>query len=377
QEQVSDAVILTAIHEASPPQRTENGIQITKNGSTVQLQGSQIIYQLVNGRQVTLLKPVNEPNNYGYNFSLTSNERLFGTGERSIPLNRRGYRVPLNNNPWYGYGLNADALNYSIPFVLSDQSYGIFFDNPSLGSLDLGKTEPNQLQYRCMSGEMSFYLIPGKNMPEVLRNYHRLVGTQPLPPRWAMGNFMSRFGYRSEKQTQEILQQMKADSIPVDAIIFDLFWFGDSIKNTLGNLDWINQTAWPNPPKMLQQWKQQNIQSILITEPFVLQSSKNYTAALPFLATDSSGNPYQLTDFYFGLGGIIDIFRKDAGNWFYQAYKKQMNMGVSGWWGDLGEPEKHPASIYHNLKDLGFKRLFAAPEVHNIYGHYWSKMLYE
>jgi oligosaccharide 4-alpha-D-glucosyltransferase len=54
-----------------------------------------------------------------------------------------------------------------------------------------------------------------------------------------------------------------------------------------------------------------------------------------------------------------------------------MDNGVEGWWGDLGEPEKHPADLYHNLKDLGYKRLFSADEVHNVYGHNWTEMLYE
>ena len=29
--------------------------------------------------------------------------------------------------------------------------------------------------------------------------------------------------------------------------------------------------------------------------------------------------------------------------------------------------EKHPAGLYHNLGDLGYKRLFRADEVHNIW----------
>ncbi|MCE3283264.1 MAG: hypothetical protein K0Q66_2001, partial [Chitinophagaceae bacterium] len=86
---------------------------------------------------------------------------------------------------------------------------------------------------------------------------------------------------------------------------------------------------------------------------------------------------YYLTDFYFGKGGLIDIFRKDSKDWFWTFYKKQMDFGVEAWWGDLGEPEKHPSNLYHNLKDLGHKRLFAADEVHNIYGHNWTKMLYQ
>jgi len=45
-----------------------------------------------------------------------------------------------------------------------------------------------------------------------------------------MGNFMSRFGYTSEKQVKEIAFKMRSEYMPYDAVIFDLFWFGDSIK---------------------------------------------------------------------------------------------------------------------------------------------------
>ena len=76
------------------------------------------------------------------------------------------------------------------------------------------------------------------------------------------------------------------------------------------------------------------------------------------------------------MGGLLDIFRKDAGDFIWKGlYKKQIANGVNAWWTDLGEPEKHPASIMHNLKDFGFKRLFGADEVHNVYGHNWNRML--
>ncbi|MEO7311217.1 MAG: TIM-barrel domain-containing protein, partial [Chitinophagaceae bacterium] len=166
-------------------------------------------------------------------------------------------------------------------------------------------------------------------------------------------------------------------SIPFDAVIFDLFWFGDSVQNTLGNLDWINKKAWPNPKKMIGDFKRQHVKTILIAEPFLLKNTLQYESGKSMLAVDAAGKPYQLQDFYFGKGGLIDIFRKDARQWFWAKYKKQMDIGVTGWWGDLGEPEKHPADMYHNLADLGFKRKFSANEVHNLYGYYWSKMVYE
>ncbi len=312
----------------------------------------------------------------GFQFALTENEKIFGGGERALPLNRRGYKFNLYNNPWYGYSEGADNLNYSVPFFTSSNGYGLLFDNPSKGYIDIGKTNNNILEVGFTSGELNVYIILGKDYQDILQSYHKLTGTQPLPPRWAFGNLMSRFGYTSETQVKEIAAKMKAENIPVDAVIFDLFWFGDSIKSTMGNLDWVNRKAWPNPAKMIGDFKKDNINTVLITEPFVLKSSLNYEASKQFHAVDANSKPYVLTDFYFGQGGIIDIFRKDAQQWFWSKHITQMNKGVEGWWGDLGEPEKHPADVLHNLKDLGFKRLFKADEVHNLYGHTWTKMLF-
>jgi oligosaccharide 4-alpha-D-glucosyltransferase len=312
----------------------------------------------------------------GFRFQLHDNEKIFGGGERALPLNRRGYKFNLYNNPWYGYSEGADNLNYSIPFFTSSNGYGLFFDNPSKGYADIGKTNSNVFEVGFTSGELNVYIILGKDYKEILQSYHKLTGTQPLPPRWALGNLMSRFGYTSEAQVKDILGRMKAENIPVDAVIFDLFWFGDSIKQTMGNLDWVNKKAWPNPKKMIADFRRNGINTILITEPFVVKSSLNYNASKPFHAVDSLGKPYLLKDFYFGEAGLIDIFRKDAQQWFWNKHKPQMNNGVEAWWGDLGEPEKHPSNLYHNLKDLGLKRLFKADEVHNLYGHTWTKMLY-
>ncbi|GAA4319321.1 TIM-barrel domain-containing protein [Flaviaesturariibacter amylovorans] len=312
----------------------------------------------------------------GFRVPLANGERVYGAGERALPLNRRGYRLALNNNPWYGYREGADNLNYSVPFVTSSAGYGLFFDNPARSYLDLGKTDSSVLEWGTPAGEWSMYVILG-NPKEVLASYHQLTGTQPLPPRWAFGNLMSRFGYTSEAQTRDILGKMKAEGIPVEAVIFDLFWFGDSIKGTMGNLDWVNKTKWPAPAKMIADFKKEGVHTILITEPFVVETSKNYAAARPFFAVDTARKPYVLEKFYFGRGGLLDLFRTDAQAWFWSHYRKQMALGVEGWWGDLGEPEQHPSDLYHNLKDLGFAgRLYGADEVHNLYGHQWTKMLY-
>ena len=356
-ENISDAVILKPKASAT--------IAAHVNGDTI----------FIGGVKLMATHPTGEYR--GFNFILEDKEKIFGGGERALPFNRRGYKFNLYNSPAYGYGEGAENLNYSVPFFTSSNGYGLLFDNPSKGYVDIGKSNTNLFEYETCSGELNVYIIMGKDYKEILSSYHQLTGTQPLPPRWALGNLMSRFGYSSQAQVTDIVGKMKAEKIPMDAVIFDLFWFGDSIKNTLGNLDWVNKTKWPDPVSMIHNFKSQGIKTILITEPFIVKTSLTYLQSKPFLAVDSVGKTYTLTNFYFGNGGLVDLFRKDARDWFWKFYKKQMINGVEAWWGDLGEPETHPSDMYHNLKDLGYKRLFKADEVHNIYGHNWTKMLYQ
>ena len=363
-EQVSNAVIISPVSTASA-----TSVFLTNNNES-------IFYSFIKKR-LHLIGYFDSAAHKGFRFVLAPGEKITGTGERSLPVNRRGFKLNLYNNPSYGYSTNADNLNYSVPFILSSEGYAIFFDNPSKGYVDIGKNNKDLLEYGASSGKLEFYIIPGKNADEILRKYHALTGRQPIPARWVLGNLMSRFGYRSQAQVMETVSLMQKENIPVDAVILDLFWFGDSIKGTLGNLDWTNKKAWPDPQGMISQLKNKGINTVLITEPFVLKSTPNYEPSKKFHAVDSAGNPFLLTDFYFGNGGLLDIFKTQTQDWFWSKYKKQIDIGVAGWWGDLGEPEKHPAGIYHDLKDLGFKRLFAADEVHNIYGHYWDKMLFD
>lgn len=377
QEQVSDAVIATPQALTTRITAATSFTVELENGTSVVIQREKLYYKA--GREVKVKSGAYfaQGEDRGFRFQLSDQEKFFGGGERALPMDRRGYRFNLYNNPAYGYGLGADNLNFSVPFIISSNGYGLFFDNPSKGYLDIGLTDKEVLEAGFSSGELTYYVVFGKNLDEILRNYTLLTGRQPLPPRWALGNFVSRFGYRSEEQVKQVVDNMKRDNFPMDGLVFDLFWFGDDIKGTLGNLDWVNTSKWPDPKTMLTNFRKQNLKSVLITEPFILQSSKTFTEASPFLATDAAGKPFIYSDLYFGNGGLVDIFRKPARDWFWKYYKKQVSNGVIGWWSDLGEPEKHPNTIMHNLKDQGVERLMSADEVHNVYGHYWSKLLFE
>ena len=368
----SHAVVMTPAKIKASVKETVSSIDYATAGIAVHITKSpfQISYTY-KGKQLISEK-------FGYakkddleilDFNLDATEALYGAGARALGMNRRGNRLPLYNKAHYGYEERSSQMNFSMPLMFSSKMYGIHFDNAPIGFLDFDSKKDNVLSYETISGRKTYQVVAGDSWADVVGNYTRLTGKQPLPPRWAFGNFSSRFGYHSEAEARSIIDKFAAEKIPVDAIIFDLYWFGKDIKGTMGNLE-FDQNNFPNPKKMIADFSSKGIKTILITEPFILTSSSKWTESVQknILATDKEGKPFTY-DFYFGNTGLIDIFNPVAKSWFWDIYKDLNKLGVAGWWGDLGEPEVHPTLLQHKTG--------SADELHNIYGHNWAKMIAE
>ncbi|WP_298441819.1 TIM-barrel domain-containing protein [uncultured Ferrimonas sp.] len=311
----------------------------------------------------------------GFQFSLSPEERLLGGGQRVVGMDRRGQRLPLYNKASYGYTTHAEQMYYGLSAVMSDRKYALVFDNSASGWLDIGKTDAEVLAFEAMGGRTSYLISAGEDYPELLSNYTAAVGRQPLPPRWALGNFASRFGYHNEQEARDVVASFREQDIPLDAIVLDLYWFGKDVKGHMGNLAW-DHAAWPTPAQMIADFKQQGVNTVVITEPFVLTSANRWQEAVDAkaLATTVDAQP-QTFDFYFGNTGLVDVFSNNGQQWFWQAYQRLLADGVSGWWGDLGEPEVHPAGSQHQLDSANLSA--SGDEIHNAYGHQWAKMVFD
>ncbi|MBQ5963841.1 TIM-barrel domain-containing protein [Massilia sp. ZL223] len=302
-------------------------------------------------------------------FALDGGEALYGAGARAVGMNRRGNRFRLYNRADYGYGKTSQLLNYTIPVALSSKLYAIHFDNPQTGWLDFDSRRDGTLRYEVGGGRKTYQVVAGDNWDQVMAGYTSLTGRQPLPPRWAFGNFASRFGYKSEAETRAVVDRFAAEKIPLDAVVLDLYWFGKTVKGTMGNLDWDRDT-FPNAEKMMADFAKKGVKTILITEPFILTTSKRWQEAVDrkVLATDAAGKPF-VYDFYFGNTGLVDLYKPEGREWFWNIYKGLKQGGAGGWWGDLGEPEVHPSALLHAAG--------SADQVHNIYGHDWARLIAE
>ena len=302
------------------------------------------------------------------NFNIKSNEVLYGGGARALGMNRRGHRLELYNKAHYGYETHSELMNYTIPIVVSSHRYMLHFDNAPIGYLDLDSEQTNHLTYETISGRKTYQVIATNSWPELINQYTDLTGKQPMLPRWALGNFASRFGYHSQEEVEKTINKYIDLNVPIDAVILDLYWFGKTITGTMGNLE-VYRDSFPDFEGMISRLKTKGVKTITITEPFVLTTSNRWTEAVEkqVLATDALGKPFTY-DFYFGNTGLIDIYKPEGASWFWSIYKALRAKGVVGVWGDLGEPEVHPKALKHYNR--------TADEVHNIYGHDWAGLIH-
>ncbi|REL27981.1 glycosyl hydrolase [Thalassotalea euphylliae] len=355
---------------------TPNSLQIANGDITAIVDKSSLAIRYEKQGKLLLTQTdfTDEQSELSFSFTISDEEKLLGGGQRVLGMDRRGHKLPLYNKAHYGYTTESSQMYYSLPAILSSNKYMLLFDNSASGSLDLDSTKTNTVTLSAVGGRASYIVVADDTYPALVKNYVELTGKQPMPPRWALGNYASRFGYHTEQEVYDVVERFKQEDMPLDALVLDLYWFGKDIKGHMGNLAW-DRDAFPTPKKMIAELQDSGVNTVVITEPFILSTSNRWQEAVDnkALALDAAGEPYRF-DFYFGNTGLVDVFNEQGTQWFNQAYTRLAEQGVTGWWGDLGEPEVHPDDILHTLPDGTQVR---GNVVHNAYGHKWAEMVYQ
>lgn len=296
----------------------------------------------------------------------------YGAGERghSLPLN--GDTLVMYNKQNYSYmkgEKRINQMNITMPLFVSSNGYAVLFDDYAAAEMIMG----NPVKYITEGKEpVSYYFINGGGTLEgVMKEYTQLTGRQELPPFWAMGYITSKYGYKTEAETRGVIDTLKREGYPVDGVVLDLYWYGK--EQDMGRLSW-DPDQWPSHKKMLADLKKKGVNTIIISQPYVLTNGRaidnyNELSSKGMFCRDSVGNTHEVT-IWVGSGGMFDVSNPDTRKWLRDRYKLLTDEGVGGWWGDLGEPEVHPFSIYHHNGKT-------AREYHNLYGNEWSRIIYD
>lgn len=183
-----------------------------------------------------------------------SNGAFYGAGERGYKLNLQGDTLIMYNKQNYGYTAGENRIkqmNICMPFVISDQGYGIFFDDYAAAWLAV---ENGTLTYSTEGKEdIDYYYINGNgSIANVVEQWTALVGRQQLPPVWALGYITSKYGYKTEAETRSVIDSLKRGGYPLDGVVLDLYWYGK--EEDMGRLAW-DADQWPDHKGMLRDFK--------------------------------------------------------------------------------------------------------------------------
>ena len=372
----SYAIAPEAQHATFTVNDTPTSLKVSNGAITAIVDKASLDIRYQRGGQLLLTQTdfSDQVDGLSFSFTIDDQEKLLGGGQRVLGMDRRGHKLPLYNKAHYGYTTESSQMYYSLPAILSSKQYMLLFDNSATGELDLDSSATNTVKMSAVSGRASYVVIADNSYPTLIKNYVELTGKQPLPPRWSFGTFASRFGYHNQAEVYDVVDRFQQEDMPLDALVLDLYWFGKDVKGHMGNLAW-DRSAFPTPEKMIADLTADGVNTVVITEPFVLSTSNRWLEAVEnqALALNSAGEPYRF-DFYFGNTGLVDVFNQQGRDWFNQAYERLAQQGVTGWWGDLGEPEVHPDDISHTLADDSQVR---GDALHNAYGHKWAEMVYQ
>ena len=313
-----------------------------------------------------------EGNEQTLTFLTPEGDNFYGAGERGHSLTLNGSDLTMWNRANYGYTDGDERIsqtNINMPYIVSDNGFGLLIDDYAKAWLALGE---DTISYRTISRKpLSYYFINGDGtIAGATYSFSELTGRQPLPPFWTLGYITSKYGYHNQNEAYGAIDSLKQRDYPVDGMVLDLYWYG--VETDMGRLEW-DKKQWPDHKKMLDDLNAKGIHVVPIHQPYINKTGAmdNYTMLenKGLLTKDAEGKTKDVTT-WVGEAGMFDITNPDTREWMWERMKPLTAEGLSGWWGDLGEPEVHPLEIVHANGET-------AEEYHNVYGNEWSKMIYD
>lgn len=138
----------------------------------------------------------------------------------------------------------------------------------------------------------------------------------------------------------------------------------------MGNFAW-DEERWPTYKKMVKDFEEAGIKTILIIEPYISLESSNYDEVIEkeLYTPDNEGNIATVNILYTDAV-LLDIFKKETQEWVWDKIMTRIGEdGIQGWWCDLVEPDLHLTEMVHELGP--------AREVHNLYSLVWIENLFK
>ena len=151
-----------------------------------------------------------------------------------------------------GTARTLDEADGEIPLedgLTSPQGYAVLDDSRSMGLDGEGRLTPARPR-----GEDLYLFAYGRDFQGCIRDYLRLSGPVPAVPRFALGNWWSRYYPYTQEEYQTLMERFRSEGIPLSVSVLDMNWHVTEINPKFGT-GWTGYTwdreKFPEPEKLL------------------------------------------------------------------------------------------------------------------------------
>ena len=211
------------------------------------------------------------------------------------------------------------------PGILSTFGFGVLDDSDSLLLGEDGWIRP-----RDSTGQDFYFFGHGRDHTAALRAFHELTGPIPLVPRFALGNWWSRYWAYDEDEYLALMTRFHDDGIPLSVAVIDMDWHMVDVDPAIGT-GWTgytwNRELFPDPERFLAELHARGLAVTLNLHPAdgIRRHESSYAGVAEAMGVDPST----------GIPIDFDVSSRR----FMDAYQEHVlgpleDQGVDFWWID-------------------------------------------
>lgn len=168
-----------------------------------------------------------------------------------------------------GTARTLDEADGSVPLehgILSTAGWSLLDDSAALLLNDAGWVQQRQDR----TAKDIYFFGYGRDYLTALKDFYCLTGAAPLLPRYALGNWWSRYYRYSEQSYLELMDRFQAEGIPFSVAVIDMDWHLTDVEPKYGN-GWTgytwNRELFPDPERFMQNLHDRNMRVTLNVHP--------------------------------------------------------------------------------------------------------------
>lgn len=209
----------------------------------------------------------------------TENIKLYYNKEEFSPngLKIKVYGANVIYNSDWCYGMEArdlggtartlDAANGAVELesgIIGRTGFAVLDDSKSL------IITKDFVTPRIEKTEDLYVFCYGHDYRRAIKDFYRLCGKTPLLPRYALGNWWSRYYKYTEASYMELMEKFDSENIPFSVAVIDMDWHITEIDKKYGS-GWTgytwNKEYFPNPKEFLEKLHKRGMKVTLNVHP--------------------------------------------------------------------------------------------------------------